>query len=152
MHLIIERSSKMSNDEGTFGVLYLDDTLLAAFAVTCEQPWKNNAPGHSCIPAGQYDLLPYNSPKHGETVVFHNPALGIYGTPDRIPAGCKGRSLCEIHPANWPRQLEGCVAVGLVVADILPFGRGVTASDAVFRTLVARWGDRKGLTAEIRNV
>ena len=29
-----------------------------------------------------------------------------------IPPGVAGRSLCEIHNANWPFQLKGCVAVG----------------------------------------
>jgi hypothetical protein len=119
------------------------------FAQTCEQPWHDNIPDHSCIPAGTYQLLPYASPSHGPTVVFHNPDLGIYGTPGMIPAGKSGRSLCEIHPANWPSQLEGCVAVGDAIADIPPHGRGVAHSKATFQSLQERWGDRSNLTATI---
>jgi len=119
--------------------------------VTCEQPWNNNLEGHSCIPVGDYQLLPYQSPAHGATVVFHNPALGIYGTPDMIPAGQQGRSLCEIHSANWPFQLKGCVAVGAVLTNMPPNGMGVTNSVATLQQLEARWGNRTGLTATISN-
>ncbi|HEY2071223.1 MAG TPA: DUF5675 family protein [Rhizomicrobium sp.] len=146
MHLTIMRSDSESGPTGTFGGLSIDG---AHFCATCEQPWNNNMPDHSCIPVGEYQLLPYTSPKHGETVVFHNPALGIYGTPEMIPAGETGRSLCEIHSANWPDQLEGCLALGEVVTDIPPGGKGVTNSKATVAALVAKWGDRKGLTATV---
>jgi hypothetical protein len=144
----IVRSAASSDANGTFGRMSLDG---ADFCATCEQPWNNNLEGHSCIPVGDYQLLPYDSPAHGPTVVFHNPALGIYGTPALIPAGQAGRSLCEIHPANWPFQLRGCVAVGDALTDIAPNGMGVTHSVATFQALEARWGDRSGLTATIAN-
>jgi len=83
--------------------------------------------------------------------VFHNPALGIYGTPEMVPAGTQGRSLCEIHNANWPYQLKGCVAVGETITNIPPGGIGVTNSVATLAALRQRWGDRQGLTATISN-
>ena len=147
MRILIVRSKNLSSDTGTFGNLSIDGQ---PFCVTCEQPWKGNLPNHSCIPEGDYQLLPYESPAHGATVVFHNPALGIYGTPEMIPHGKTGRSLCEIHNANWPHQVKGCIAVGSEIKDIEPNGRGVTSSVATFAKLISCWGDRKGLTASIR--
>ena len=146
MIISIVRSAAQSGPDGTFGRMSLDG---ADFCATCEQPWNDNLEGHSCIPLGDYQLLPYESPAHGPTVVFHNPALGIYGTPAMIPAGQAGRSLCEIHSANWPFQLRGCVAVGRERIDIAPNGMGVTLSVVTLHALEARWGDRQGLTATI---
>jgi len=149
MHLEIVRDPTLSNDTGTFGELLIDGKH---FAYTCEQPWRDNAKGSSCIPVGDYTLLPYDLGAHGKTVVFHNPALNIYGTPDMIPPDKKatGRSLCEIHSANWPKELRGCVAPGVEIKNIPPNGTGVTSSKNTVAKLMALWGDRKGLTATIR--
>lgn len=146
MKLTIERSSTLSGAGGTFGNLLIDGRQ---FCRTCEQPWDDNKPNQSCLPLGQYQLLPYDSPRHGRTVVFHNPALGVYGTPEMESPTGTGRSLCEIHVANWPSELQGCVAVGETVTDIPPGGRGVTSSAATFQSLCAQWGDRSNLIAEI---
>jgi hypothetical protein len=147
MQLLIVRSNQLSSASGTFGTMSIDGQ---AFCVTCEQPWNNNLANQSCIPAGTYTLIPYNSPAHGATVVFHNPALGIYGTPEMIPAGSTGRSLCEIHNANWPFQVQGCVAVGQIVTSIAPNGQGVTNSVNTFNALIARWGDRSNMSITIQ--
>ncbi|HWD29749.1 MAG TPA: DUF5675 family protein [Rhizomicrobium sp.] len=148
MHIEIVRDPATSDANGSYGRMLIDG---APFAFTVEQPWNDNAQGHSCIPAGDYALLPYDSPAHGETVVFHNPALNIYGTPAMIPAGVAGRSLCEIHSANWPFQLKGCVAPGAQLTSIPPNGMGVTSSVATVTQLRLKWGDRKNLTATVRN-
>ena len=80
-----------------------------------EQPFADNKPGHSCVPDGLYDLVPYYSPKHAcWTFCLHNAALGIFALPDMIPEyAINGRSVCEIHSANFASQLEGCIAPGL---------------------------------------
>lgn len=77
---------------------------------TIEQPWRDNKIGESCVPAGVYRLLPYLSPSHGATYCLSNSELNIYG-PGPFPIG--GRSYCELHSANWARQLEGCIALGI---------------------------------------
>src|SRR5437879_3641819 len=122
MHFDILRSAALSDENGTFGTMSIDGAPCCA---TREQPWNDNRADQSCTPEGDYQLLPYDSAAHGSTLVFHNPALGIYGTPVLIPTGQSGRSLCEIHNANWPFQLKGCVAVGAHVMDIPPNGPGV---------------------------
>jgi hypothetical protein len=95
-----------SSSEATTGTL----SAGAREFFTIELPWANNAPGKSCVPAGVYQLIPYSSPAHGQTWQLHNPALNVYGT-GVVPAG--GRSECELHSANWARQLLGCIALGL---------------------------------------
>ena len=148
MHIEIIRNKSLSSKVGEYGRLLVDDSLTCA---TCEQPWNKNRQGSSCIPEGEYELLLFDSPAHGHTVVFHNPQLNIYGTPAMIPAGVKGRSLCEIHNANWPFQLKGCVAVGQRVMDIEPHGLGVNASVATFALLMGRIGLAQGMTATVRS-
>lgn len=73
---------------------------------TIERPWLNNAGNVSCVPEGVYELVPYVSPKHGQTWYLRNHALGV-------GAAGEHRSYCEIHSANWAEQLEGCIALGL---------------------------------------
>jgi len=146
----IVRETSLSSDSGEFGHLYVDGVLQCA---TCELPWRDNQRDASCIPEGEYQLLPFNSAAHGPTVVFHNPALGVYGTQEMIPADVSGaRSLCEIHVANWPFQLRGCVGVGHNITDIPPNGRGVSRSADAFSALLAVIGPRPGLTARITSV
>lgn len=89
---------------------------------TIELPWKDNEAGTSCIPAGDYELVPYSSPTHGPTYCMHNPSLNIYG-PGFVPEG--GRSFCELHSANWARQLKGCIALGLEATPMLDPVTGV---------------------------
>lgn len=90
----------------TTGILTVGDQQF----FTIEQPWNDNKIGESCVPAGTYKLVPYSSPTHGATYCLDNPLLNIYG-PGPFPIG--GRSYCELHSANWARQLEGCIALGL---------------------------------------
>ena len=78
---------------------------------TVELPWADNHADQSCVPEGLYELVPYESPKHGPTWCLHNPSLGIYsGTPQGV---VNFRAYCEIHAANWAEQLLGCIALGL---------------------------------------
>lgn len=73
-----------------------------------EPPWTLNLPGHSCVPDGRYDLIPYQSPKHGPTWCLENDALGISAT-DKAGE----RSYCELHSANFSSELKGCIAFGV---------------------------------------
>lgn len=105
----------------TLGSLSADGLEL----VTLERPWIADPdspaglagqPFVSCVPDGEYVLRPHVSEKYGtDRFVYslENKALGVYYT-DAIPPGQKyGREAVLIHPANYVRQLEGCIAVGL---------------------------------------
>lgn len=97
----------------TLGRLHVNDMILA----TIERPWIPNPSGaggrprESCIPDGYYNLRAHDSPAHPDTYILLNAALGVYGA--SLPAGQDfGRSAILIHPANWARELMGCIAPG----------------------------------------
>ena len=75
---------------------------------TLELPWKNNERKVSRIPAGTYRVEPRNSPKYGAH-------LWVKDVP--------GRDTILFHSLNFPDQTEGCVGVGLRMADIDSDGR-----------------------------
>lgn len=92
-----------------FGILLIDTFFLCH---TLENKMKE-------IPAGVYGIQFYASPKNKVTV----PLL------KDVP----GRSEIEIHIANWPIELEGCIAVGTARTD-----KQVISSSDAFRSLMTR--------------
>lgn len=148
MNLIqIVRSKKLSTPEATYGTLSFNGALVG---FTVEQPWNNNIKDMSCFPEGHYQLLAHDSPKHPNSVAFHNPALNVYAEPNMLPSGVVGRTDCLIHPANFAQELEGCVAVGqdyLYNTKHIPIG--VSNSKETITRLQRYWGDRKNLEAEV---
>ncbi len=92
----------VSSDHGTLGVLLVDGEPLAH---TMEPPWRDNARGRSCIPAGEYRTVWHRSPRYGECYLVTD-----------VP----GRSHILIHSGNVggdPDQglhthTQGCVLLG----------------------------------------
>ena len=80
--------------EGTLGRMNFPS---GAQLYTIERPWIENRPFVSCIPAGVYQL------EQDLTGRVHGPRLRA------VP----GRSQINIHPANKPHELQGCIAPGL---------------------------------------
>jgi Family of unknown function (DUF5675) len=107
-----------SLDVGCFSTAILDvqDGLQHTFR-WLELPWRNNTPGKSCIPIGVFTAHVVQSPHFG---------YPVYRL-DFVP----GRTLVEIHKANWAgdvdkglySDLEGCMAPGTGVGDLVPPGR-----------------------------
>lgn len=102
-----------------------------------EQSWRNNEPFRSCVPDGEYVLMPHESKKHGKVFVMINETMGIY----KNESDCKkktDRFKCYfVHVGNRASDVEGCVALGF---DMMfdKKGFGVTdSSEAVdnFRNL-----------------
>lgn len=155
MHIEILRDRV--EPEGVFGTLSIDGERIC---VTCEQPWRNNQKGISCIPAGDYALVPHDSTKHPNVVAFVNPALRVFHHEADAPKdGGSFRAECLIHNANDPDQLHGCVAPGASVKFFKhqandgnggPQGWGVDYSLRTMERLRARWKDRKNMTATIK--
>lgn len=75
-------------------------------AFTVERPWVNNTEKVSCIPEGEYQLIPHNSPKFGNTFALSGDTVSEYPDPN------KARALVLIHPANDMNDLEGCIGLG----------------------------------------
>jgi hypothetical protein len=93
-------------DDGrqTRGHLVVMTKGIAQFAaVTLELPWRDNQRRVSCIPPGTYKGVKHTSPKFGQCV-------HITGVPER--------SEILIHPANRVDQLLGCIAPGMLSADL----------------------------------
>lgn len=78
--------------EGTFGKIQIGGKTF----YTCEPPWKDNEPYHSCIPEGNYGL---KRDRHGEYKFF-----SVTNVPDRDGI--------EFHIGNTLLDTEGCVLVG----------------------------------------
>jgi len=144
VRLEILRTQK--HDFGVFGELWIDGEK---FCSTCEQPWANNKPFHSCVPAGEYQVVPWKSDRFGDVVALFSPALSVYLHESDIPQNTSGRFACLIHNANWPSQVEGCIAVGEQIVPVEPYGLGVSCSKKTLWKLQQRWGNRLGLTAKI---
>jgi hypothetical protein len=87
---------------GTFGKL---DIGVHTY-YTVERPWANNEPFVSCIPAGEYVLVPHQSDKFGGTYAL------IGETVSQFPDPNHKRYACLIHAANWPEEVQGCIGVG----------------------------------------
>lgn len=128
-----------TGDEGTFGEIVVDGFR----CVTLELPWRANAKGRSCIPAGTYVFRwRTDSPAHG--------ACYEADVDEEAP----GRTNIQIHSANlagdvdlgYVAQLLGCIAPGQAVVT---FGSNVKPAGELPQRGVA--GSR-GATAELENV
>jgi hypothetical protein len=80
---------------GTLGRLLIDDDHEL---FTIERPWLNNEAFKSCIPQGAYQCHRYSSAKYPDT-------FEVGGVP--------GRSKILFHVANYPRNVQGCIGLGM---------------------------------------
>lgn len=110
-------------DECTLGVLAIDKI---PFCFTIEKPWKNNAPGASCIPSGIYPVKWVMTQTAGNR---NGRGLGVEDVP--------GRNLIRIHVANTASEVQGCIGVGLKRHDF-KHGYGVSESRAALSALMDR--------------
>jgi hypothetical protein len=124
---------------GTFGTLRLADGT--AFP-TIERGWEYNAPGKSCIPAGEYLLELRASP-----IVARSSGQAFRSGWE--VTGVPGRDLIMIHPANWADELKGCIAPGRAHA-VINGKPGVSASRAAFKDLMHRLARRESWRLAVR--
>jgi hypothetical protein len=113
VRLILSRST--SDEQRTLGTLTVG---LITFA-TVERPWIPNQEGpggmrrKSCVPLGEYTVIPHHSKNFPSTYALVNPLLGVWYQPHEIPAEQKwGRSAILIHCGNRVSDVIGCIAVG----------------------------------------
>lgn len=125
------------NAFATYGSLRRDDGTEEC--VTIELPWVDaNHDGISdrnvsCVPAGTYTAERYFSPKHN-AVVFR-----LLNVP--------GRDYCEIHVANLPVDLLGCIGVGRRFGNVQKAsgekGYGVLESKTAFLAFMANHPEQR---------
>lgn len=93
-----------AGENGTFGVIVSEPG--AAVCRTAELNWRDNRRNISCIPSGEYNVAPHDSPTFGECFFVSD---------------VSGRSNVLIHAGNWAGQrgvagvlsdTEGCILVG----------------------------------------
>ncbi|BDD07506.1 DUF5675 family protein [Aureibacter tunicatorum] len=108
---------------GTYGDLFIfNNDNLKYTCKTLELPWRNNQRNISCIPEGLYKGIKHQSPKFGKCFKILNVA---------------NRSHILIHPANYTRQLQGCIAIGQRHIDIDGDGiKDITSSKATLNELL----------------
>ena len=124
----------------TEGRLWLNDD---EFVYTLERPWVDGLPGgmpfESCVPDGEYEIIPHQRPNGDRVFALRNPDLSVYYT-DEERNGRDGRYLILIHSANWVEQIVGCIAPGLV-RTIAENKRMVRSSRNAMRKVMARKWD-----------
>jgi len=81
-------------DNITYGVLVTPSDTYQ----TLELPWRDNLHNQSCIPHGNYRLVPHQSPEFGRCCEI---------------ADVPGRSAILTHVGNWGRNTDGCILIGL---------------------------------------
>lgn len=95
-----------------------------------ERPDLNNAAEVSCIPEGGYDLSLYFSSHNKRWVPL------LHDVPQR--------SMIEIHPANYPHELKGCIAPG-VTRDIDAVYASVAAFEVLYKKIKAAIDDHEAV-------
>lgn len=124
-----------TGDEGTFSIgMLTEGEQRLGWWNFIELPWRDNAPGISCIPPGSYRARVVDSAH------FHRRVYLLEGVPDR--------EAIEIHPANFAGdtalgyrcELKGCMAPGSGRGE-LPAGsmnqKAVTGSAVALDALLA---------------
>lgn len=135
--LILERFAYAP--DGTFGRLNLPS---GEKLFTVERPWLGNRTGESCIPDGVYTLALRRSG------VVERSSSGRYRHGWEV-TDVPGRTYIMLHPANWPDQLEGCIAPGLDYR-VLDGRNGVTQSRVAFAKLMTELSARDEWQIDIR--
>lgn len=110
--LRIKRSLTTTGKESRFGVMEYEGRFLC---YTLENATLE-------LPAGTYRVVITYSPH------FHRPMPLILGTYPRTGI--------RIHPANWPAELGGCIAVGQAID-----GRSLSSSVLAFNSLFLKIKD-----------
>ena len=129
---------------GTLGRLRAADGSIDLH--TMEPPWRDNARGRSCIPVGDYDVVPHVSPRYGRCYLI---------------AGTAPRTHILVHAGNvggdveggWHTHTLGCVLPGLRRGWLTVRGqrqRAVLASRTATRHLM-QWAGGEPWRLEVRH-
>lgn len=94
MRLILKRTYFK---DATTGILYMEDKDNPVW-YTIERPWLGNEVKKSCIPEGNYRVVPHNGTEFKDVWTIKD-----------VP----GRSAILFHVGNWVDNSTGCILPGL---------------------------------------
>jgi hypothetical protein len=77
-----------------------------------EQPWNDNKRFISCVPAGEYELIPYNSTKYGFVYMLKNPELSVYPFESQCESDSDRYGCIFAHRGSYPHNFQGCIGLG----------------------------------------
>jgi len=92
---------KRTGKTGTFGELEIDGEKFK----TGELPWRNNVPGKSCVPAGEYLVEWDPSPNYGFK-------YELRAVPDRTVILIHAANLMGDEDRGLKAEVDGCIALG----------------------------------------
>ena len=98
---------KHEEDGGTWGRMVCKEYGIELH--TLEQNWEDNKRSVSCIPAGTYNVRATQSARFGRLMYL------VEAVPER--------SGIRIHPANFPSELQGCIALGTSIGRTAAKGK-----------------------------
>jgi hypothetical protein len=154
------------NAHMTYGVLF--DDQQTRVAVIMERPWMDKDadghrdPGISRIAPGSYRAIRAVSPKRGHSVwwLCDVPDVSLAYLPHAPTA-----TTCQIHAANFPWELEGCLGIGTAFAFLEYAGKdtddplyprvrghtyaGISGSRAALEKFMALTDDIEEITLEV---
>ena len=134
LEMVIKRNEELSNNVQTLGDGYIvnQNEVVKFHFKTMELGWNDNKKRVSCIPKGTYNVVSRYSEKYKNH--FH-----ILDVPNR--------DFILIHPANYSRQLLGCIALGAAHIDIDGDGlKDVTSSRDTMQKILTIMPDKFKLT------
>lgn len=123
------RIERQYGDKGTRGKLYNVQDFVCE---TIERPQTGE---HPCIPEGWYIAKRYNSPKN-KRIVWQL---------EDVP----NRTNIQLHIANWPSELEGCIAPGKEIGYSPNGEPGVLKSGQAFEEFMALTADEEQIAFQI---
>lgn len=102
--------STIRQDEiGTFSDVVAGGVLLGR---SVEQPWNNNKRFESCVPGGEYQLIPYISTEYGPVYLLHNPELNVYAFKSQCKSDTDRYGCIFVHRGSYPHDFQGCIGLG----------------------------------------
>ena len=105
---IVEIRRSQSSDEGTFGKLFIDNKFFCCTGELPDNAGNPDVPNErstDCIPKGEYEVHPKQSPKFGSTYEVKN-------VPNRSAILIHAGNFCGNVKKGWRSDVEGCILLG----------------------------------------
>lgn len=128
MNVTVTRDPDDRHPDITLGQMEVAEHDIA----TLEQPWipsdeaKGGTKYISCVPDGEYRLVPHKSEDHPNSYALINEDLDVYHYPQDVPKEKRGkaRTVCLIHVGNFLADTQGCIMPGMRHTEMVDHRKG----------------------------